>query len=62
MVRASAALERGAVAEQPQTEDGVTYAKKITKEEARIDWYESGARNRLPDPRPVALARRLDAK
>jgi methionyl-tRNA formyltransferase len=38
MVRALGALERGAVTPQPQSEDGVTYAKKILKEEARIDW------------------------
>ena len=41
MVRALGALERGAVAAQPQAEQGVTYAKKITKEEARIDWSKS---------------------
>lgn len=38
MVRALAALERGTVVEQVQAEEGVTYAKKIAKEEARIDW------------------------
>ncbi|HKY19433.1 MAG TPA: methionyl-tRNA formyltransferase [Rhizomicrobium sp.] len=41
MVRALGALERGAVMPQPQPEDGVTYAKKILKEEARIDWHQS---------------------
>jgi methionyl-tRNA formyltransferase len=41
MVRALGALERGAVTPQPQAEVGVTYAKKITKEEARIDWSKS---------------------
>ena len=41
MVRALGALERGAVTPQPQSEDGVTYAKKILKEEARIDWRQS---------------------
>jgi methionyl-tRNA formyltransferase len=41
MVRALGALERGAVTPQPQNEDGVTYAKKILKEEARIDWRRS---------------------
>lgn len=41
MVRALGALERGAVTPQPQAEAGVTYAKKITKEEARIDWSKS---------------------
>jgi len=41
MVRALGALERGAVTPQPQSEQGVTYAKKISKEEARIDWSKS---------------------
>jgi methionyl-tRNA formyltransferase len=43
MVRALGALERGAVMPQPQTEAGVTYARKITKDEARIDWSKSAA-------------------
>ena len=38
MVRALAALDRGSIAEAPQSEDGVTYASKISKDEARIDW------------------------
>jgi len=41
MVRALGALERGAITPQPQSEDGVTYAKKISKDEARIDWSKS---------------------
>jgi methionyl-tRNA formyltransferase len=41
MVRALGALERGAVVPQAQPEDGVTYAKKILKDEARIDWARS---------------------
>ena len=41
MARALAALERGSIAEQPQANEGVTYAKKIAKEEARIDWTKS---------------------
>src|ERR1700679_1423631 len=43
MVRALGALERGGVTPQPQGTDGVTYAKKITKDEARIDWSKSAA-------------------
>jgi methionyl-tRNA formyltransferase len=43
MVRALAALERGPVQEHQQSEAGVTYAKKIAKEEARIDWSKSAA-------------------
>jgi methionyl-tRNA formyltransferase len=38
MVRSLAALERGSVEERPQRDDGVTYARKISKEETRIDW------------------------
>jgi methionyl-tRNA formyltransferase len=38
MVQALAALERGELAFRPQAEEGVTYARKITNEEARIDW------------------------
>lgn len=38
MVRALAALSRGSLEAVPQAAEGVTYAKKITKEEARIDW------------------------
>src|SRR6201985_2561981 len=41
MVRTLGAMERGTVAEHPQPEEGVTYAKKIVKEEARIDWSKS---------------------
>lgn len=38
MVDALAALERGVAIETPQSEEGVTYAHKITAAEARIDW------------------------
>ena len=41
MVRALGALERGAITPQLQSQDGVTYAKKILKDEARIDWSKS---------------------
>jgi len=41
MARALSALERGGIVEQPQPEEGVTYAKKISKDEARIDWTKS---------------------
>jgi methionyl-tRNA formyltransferase len=36
--RALAAIERGAATETPQPLDGITYAKKISPAEARIDW------------------------
>lgn len=38
MVRALAALERGSLHFTPQAADGATYASKIEKAEARIDW------------------------
>ena len=41
--RALAALERGSLQAVPQSEEGVTYARKITPEEARIDWSRSAA-------------------
>ena len=41
MVRAMSALERGSITEQLQPDEGVTYAKKILKDEARIDWTRS---------------------
>lgn len=36
--RTLAALERGSLTAQPQSEDGVTYASKITADDRRIDW------------------------
>jgi len=56
MVRALGALERGAVTPQRQAEVGVTYARKISKDEARIDWSKSAAeidamiRGLMPSP------------
>jgi methionyl-tRNA formyltransferase len=41
MVRALAALERSSLDFTPQSEDGITYAHKIDKAEARIDWSRS---------------------
>ena len=41
MARTLAALERGTATETPQPDGGVTYAKKIEKEEARIGWRKS---------------------
>ncbi len=40
MGRALAALEKGEALEQPQDQEGLTYAKKIDKGEARIDWHK----------------------
>jgi len=41
LIRSLGALERGAVQAQPQPQCGVTYAHKISKDEARIDWTRS---------------------
>ncbi|MHB8884922.1 MAG: methionyl-tRNA formyltransferase [Methylovirgula sp.] len=41
--RALAALGRGTLVFTPQVEDGVTYAHKIDKAEARIDWSKPAA-------------------
>jgi len=38
MARALAALGRGSIVEQVQSANGVTYARKISKDETRIDW------------------------
>jgi methionyl-tRNA formyltransferase len=38
IVEALARLERGALPATPQPATGATYAKKLTREEARIDW------------------------
>jgi methionyl-tRNA formyltransferase len=43
MVKALATLERGALTCTPQPADGVTYAAKIEKAEAQIDWTRSAA-------------------
>ncbi|WP_134492295.1 methionyl-tRNA formyltransferase [Methylocella tundrae] len=43
MVRALAAQNRGSLHFTPQAEEGVTYAKKIEKTEARIDWERPAA-------------------
>jgi len=56
MVRALAALSRGALDARPQPKEGATYAKKIEKSETRIDWSRSAAeihnhiRGLSPDP------------
>ena len=41
MARALSALERGSISETAQPDEGVTYAKKVLKEESRIDWTKS---------------------
>ena len=43
MLRALAALERGSLTPTPQSADGVTYAAKIEKAEARVDFARPAA-------------------
>jgi len=43
MARAMAALERGTIEEHAQPAEGATYAKKILKDEARIDWSKTNS-------------------
>lgn len=61
LLRALEGLESGTLRAEPQPSEGVTYAAKITKAEARIDWTQSAegiARKvRAFNPRPVAEAR-----
>jgi methionyl-tRNA formyltransferase len=60
IVRALGALRDGPLAATPQPEAGVTYAAKIAKTEALIDWREPAAaierRLRAFDPAPGARA------
>ena len=53
--------ELPSLAPRPQPAEGVTYAAKVTREEARIDWSQSnieiGRRVRAFDPQPGAEAR-----
>lgn len=41
LLRALNLLERGELKFTPQAKDGVTYAKKINKSEAKINWHEN---------------------
>jgi methionyl-tRNA formyltransferase len=45
MARAVAGVSRGSLATQVQPEDGVTYAAKIDKAEAKIDWTRPASDN-----------------
>jgi methionyl-tRNA formyltransferase len=61
IVETLAALEAGRIRELPQPSAGLTYAEKITKSEARIDWREDGAqvwrKIRAFNPWPIAETR-----
>jgi methionyl-tRNA formyltransferase len=58
IVQALQQLELGTLIAQPQPADGVTYAAKLSKDEARIDWSlpaaEIARRIRAFNPAPVA--------
>jgi methionyl-tRNA formyltransferase len=61
LIEALAGLERGTLQPQPQPKDGVTYAAKLEKSEARIDWTTPALaierRVRAFNPWPVAETR-----
>lgn len=63
--RAIAGLVSGELQPQPQPASGITYAHKLQKEEARIDWHKSAVeldrQVRAFNPWPVAECR-LDAE
>jgi len=58
LLEALSGLEAGTLHAQPQPREGVTYAAKIAKAEARIDWTRDAAaierQVRAFNPRPVA--------
>ncbi|MFT3809911.1 MAG: methionyl-tRNA formyltransferase [Micropepsaceae bacterium] len=58
IVRTMAALGRGGISPQPQREDGMTYAAKISKDETRIDWTLDAEtiRNRIRGLAPAPAA------
>jgi methionyl-tRNA formyltransferase len=61
LLEALAGLQSGTLVPQPQSGEGVTYASKIDKAEARIDWREAAVgidrRVRAFRPWPVAETR-----
>ena len=59
MANALEALERGELVFTPQSEAGVTYAQKIDKAEARIDWRRPAQRIAQSFARAGAFSRRL---
>jgi len=65
IVDALAALERGELVATPQPDEGVTYARKLTRDDAAIDWTKPARsivdRVRAFDPAPGATARLDDA-
>jgi methionyl-tRNA formyltransferase len=66
LVDALRGLEQGTIAPSPQASEGATYAPKIAKSEARIDWarpaLEVGRQVRAFNPFPGAVARMRDTE
>ncbi len=66
LVDALRGLEQGTILPSPQSSEGVTYAPKIAKSEARIDWArpapEIGRHVRAFNPFPGAVARMRDTE
>ena len=61
LIEALALIELGAVRPQPQDEDQATYAGKLTRESAQVDWtgtaYDVSRHIRAYDPKPGAWSR-----
>ena len=61
LIEALALLEMGLARPQPQDDTRATYAPKLTRETARVDWtlsaHEVGSHVRAYDPRPGAWSR-----
>jgi methionyl-tRNA formyltransferase len=66
LIEALALLELGLAKPEPQDERLATYAPKLTRETARVDWtrtaHEVGAHVRAYDPKPGSWSRLHDAE
>ena len=57
IVRVLAALEGGQIHADPQSDQGVSYANKIEKREAMIDWSRAASADRAPNPSIQSVSR-----
>ncbi|MDB4882052.1 MAG: Methionyl-tRNA formyltransferase [Gemmatimonadetes bacterium] len=66
LIEALALLELGLATPQPQDDSAATYATKLTRESARVDWagsaHEVGRHIRAYDPKPGAWGRLRDGE
>ena len=66
LIEALALLELGLVKPQPQDDSAATYATKLTRESARVDWsgsaHDVGRHIRAYDPKPGAWGRLRDVE